>query len=146
MLCWQYFQRPILLSVELNKYVIPNLQHVGVILVDEVSGIAPSNSIIMDLATRPARPCFTHLPEVILHVAGKNVVLSNTHIHPKLLSFKIRLQASSSVAFEVGNIQTIRVELEDLGKAVPRHRNGTFFEVVTKRPVAQHLKECLQHN
>ena len=34
---------------ELHEHQVPDLQHVGVVLVDEISGVAASDSVVVDL-------------------------------------------------------------------------------------------------
>jgi hypothetical protein len=51
----------VVLAIELNKYVVPDLKDVGVILIDEVSSISPSNAIVVDFAARTAGTSRTHL-------------------------------------------------------------------------------------
>ena len=45
------------------------------------------------------------------------------------------------VAGKVRGIQAFGSEFEFLGQAFPRHVNGTFFEIIPKRPIAKHFKK-----
>ena len=56
----------------MDEHKVPDLQHVGVVLVDKMGSIPTTNPVIVDLTAGPTRACVTHLPEVILHVAGED--------------------------------------------------------------------------
>lgn len=72
---WSRTPRP---PVILDEHEVPDLQHVGVILVDKMCSIPTSDPVIVDLTAGTARACVTHLPEVILHVAREDFGV----IHP----------------------------------------------------------------
>mgnify|MGYP001021360563 CR=1 FL=1 len=62
------FKRSVYIPVELDEDEIPDLEDVGVILVDKVSDVAtPSNAVVVKLSGGAARADVTHLPEVVLH-------------------------------------------------------------------------------
>lgn len=64
--------------VILDEHEVPDLQHIGVILVDKMCSIPTSDPVIVDLTAGTTWACVTHLPEVILHVAGEDFGV----IHP----------------------------------------------------------------
>lgn len=84
MLGRQRSKAAIVLSVVGHEDVVPDFEDVRVVLIDEVSGVSTSDSVEMDLATRPTRTNSTHLPEVVLDVSGKNVILFDTDVEPEL--------------------------------------------------------------
>ena len=51
---------------------VPDLEHVGVVAVDEMGGIAAADAVVVDLGARSARADVAHLPEVVLHVVGQD--------------------------------------------------------------------------
>lgn len=64
--------------VELDEDQVPDLQDIGIVHVDQVRCVPTSDAVEMDLAAGAARPCVSHLPEVVLHAAGQNASL----LHP----------------------------------------------------------------
>ncbi|KAG9796345.1 hypothetical protein KCU88_g142, partial [Aureobasidium melanogenum] len=61
----QRAQTLIRLPVVLNKHVVPDLQHVRIVLVDETGSIAPaSDSVIVNFGTRTTWTLVTHFPEI----------------------------------------------------------------------------------
>lgn len=58
--------------VVLDEHEVPDLQHIGVILVDKMCSIPTTNPVIVDLTAGTTWACVTHLPEVILHVARED--------------------------------------------------------------------------
>ena len=53
----------------------------------------------------------------------------------------VRLKPLSRIAFEPGGIKTGGIDLEHIGEQGPRPVDRFFFEVITERPVPEHLKE-----
>ena len=60
---------------------------------------------------------------------------------PYLLGFLVGGQVLGGVSTKVGGIQPVFVQLVHCCQQLPSPMNGFPFEVVAKRPVAQHLKE-----
>lgn len=140
----QRTQRTIRLTIILNKNVVPDLQHVRIVLVDQMSSITPPpNTVVVDLTTGTAWALITHLPKVILHVPRENVVVRNTSSAPEILCFKIRLEATSFVTFKVGHVEPVGVEPVNLGEKLPRVGDSFLLEIVAKTPVPEHLEESL---
>ena len=137
-------ERLVGLSVELDEDDVPDFNHQGIVHVDEVGSIpAASDLVVMDFGARTARALVTHLPEVVLHVAGDNVVLGNTNLKPEVLGLKIRLETKVWAALEVGDIESLGIQPVDLCEELPRPRNSLLLEIIAERPVTQHLKESL---
>ena len=62
------------IPVELDEDEVPDLEHVGVILVDKVSDVAtPSNAVVVKLSGGAARASVAHLPEVVLHASRNHL-------------------------------------------------------------------------
>lgn len=61
--------------VELDEDQVPDLQHVGVVHVDQVGGVPAPDAVEVDLAAGSAGARVPHLPEVVLHAAGQDAGL-----------------------------------------------------------------------
>ncbi|KAI5309940.1 hypothetical protein KEM55_002081 [Ascosphaera atra] len=124
------------LAVVLDEDVVPDLKDIRVVLVDERRGIAAPDPVVVDLAARAARALVAHLPEVILHVAGEDVVFSDADVEPALSGLVVGLEAGLGLAFEVGDVEAVRVEAVDFDQEVPGVSDGVALEVVAEGPVA----------
>jgi hypothetical protein len=93
------------LSVELHENKVPDLDNHGIIHVDQAGGVASSDLVVVDLAARTARALVTHLPKVILHVSGNDVIFGHASLLPQLFGFQIGLEAKGRVALKVCNIE-----------------------------------------
>ncbi len=141
----QDFQRAVGLAVELDKHVVPDLDHVRVRLVHQLRHHPRREAhhhlpIDMDLRARAARPRVAHLPEVVLHVAGDDP-LGGQVLQPQLLRFEIRLQPRFFVPAEVRRVQRILRQLVHARQQFPRPRDRFGFKIITEGPVAEHLEE-----
>ena len=77
----QRTQRFVRLAIESHEDEIPDFEDIGVVHVDEMRGVpSTADSIVMDLRARTAGTRLAHLPEVVLHVAGKDVVLRHAQL------------------------------------------------------------------
>ena len=65
----------------LDEDQVPDLQHIGVVLVDKRSGVAAADAVVMDLRAWPARPLVAHLPEVVLAPERQHARLRE-HLQP----------------------------------------------------------------
>ena len=100
--------------------------------------------------TRTAGTDLAHFPEVILGsqwnsavyvlVSFKDVVVGEVR-SPDRVGFLIARNAVLLRALEVGGIETRGVQLVDLRQEFPGEVDGSFFEVVSERPVSKHLEE-----
>lgn len=82
-------------------------------------------------------------PEIVGGIAGQDMIFGNADVEPELSGLEVRFEIEGGVALEVGDVEPGRVEAVDFGEEVPRGRDGPGFEVVAKRPVAEHFKECM---
>ncbi len=71
------------------------------------------------------------------------MVLSNTHLEPKVTSFRIRLETLLGITLKVCHIQTVGRQAVHLSEELPSHLDSFLLEVVTERPVTQHLEESV---
>ncbi len=66
-------------------------------------------------------------PKIIFCTAGNDVVLGDANIQPTLPRLEVRLEPVLKVTFKVGDIQSVLVELIDVGQDVPRISNSVFL-------------------
>mmetsp|Transcript_100547 Transcript_100547/g.259697 ORF Transcript_100547/g.259697 Transcript_100547/m.259697 type:complete len:349 (-) Transcript_100547:51-1097(-) len=134
-------QAAIRLSLVLHEHVVPDLQHIRVIQVDEMGCIAATDTIVVDLSARAARASLAHLPEVVLHIEGQDPRVRQVLL-PDLLGFLIHRHVGLLlVSTVVRRIQSVRVHVVHLRQQLPRPLDRVLFEVVAEGPVAKHLKE-----
>ena len=96
----------------------------------------------MYFGTRTARASTPHLPKIILlpqtqHAIGGQI----RHARPEIFGLLIGLQTIVLVAAKHRCPHAIFWEFPHLCEQLPRPCYGFFFEVIAKRPVAQHLKK-----
>ncbi|KAI7360092.1 Alanine--tRNA [Hortaea werneckii] len=137
----QRLQSAVRLTVVLDEDVVPDLEHIRVILVDEICSIAIADAVVVNFRARTTGTLVAHFPEVVLHVTGEDVIFGNANTFPELLGLEIGLQTCIGFTFEVSDIQSVRLQAEDFRQEFPGIGNGFFLEVISKRPVTQHLEE-----
>ena len=93
----------------------------------------------MDLRARAAWTSISHFPEVVVLVAVNDVVGRNM-LQPEFGSLFIPLQVFLFAALENGHVEVCGIQFQDVHQILPRQVDGSFLEVVSKRPVAQHLE------
>ncbi len=128
------------LAVELDEDEVPDLEDIGVVLVDQVGGFAPADAVEVDLGAGAAGAGVAHLPEVVLGVAREDAVLREVAA-PEVAGLEVGGLVGGGVALEVGGVEAIGGELADLGQELPGPVDGVLLEVVAEGPVAQHLEE-----
>jgi hypothetical protein len=52
MLCGEWPERPIILTVELDENVVPDFEDIWVILIDQMGSVAISNAVKMNFAVK----------------------------------------------------------------------------------------------
>ena len=70
-------------------------------------------------------------------------MISRNVLQPIAGSLIITDKVFLSRTLENCNIKVFRVKFKNVNKILPCHVNSTFFEVITKRPVTQHLEHCV---
>ena len=140
----QRLQRTVSLAVELHKYVVPNLNHLRVVLIDhfatgDQSYLCLVTQVEVDLATRTARTGIAHFPEVILFVTTNDMV-GRQETQPEIVSLLIERNTVLLRALEYGCIHTLLRQFIHLGQQLPRPFDSLFLEIVAKRPVTEHLE------
>ena len=131
-------------TVVLHEYEVPYLNDQGVILVHQfMSGhklfLRLVAQVDMYLAARAAGALLAHFPEIVLLRAFQNAALVDM-LFPEVVSFGVHLQAVLCIAAKHGDVQVPFVDMHHLGQEFPTVSDGLAFEIVAKRPVAQHLE------
>mmetsp|Transcript_12841 Transcript_12841/g.23246 ORF Transcript_12841/g.23246 Transcript_12841/m.23246 type:complete len:211 (+) Transcript_12841:2106-2738(+) len=129
-----------LIPIVLNKHNVPNLNQIRIIGIDQCRCIPIPNPIIMKLRAWSTWPRVTHLPEIVFGVACNDTFFGKV-FEPELAGFFVGFEAQTGVAFKVGGIETVWINVVDLGQKFPGVINGFLFEVISKGPGAQHFKE-----
>ena len=93
----------------------------------------------MYLRARTTRTCVSHFPEVVVLVAIDDMV-GRHMLSPITCSLIITNEVFFLRTFEHGHIQVLGVKLQYIHKIFPCHIDGTFLEIITKTPVAEHLE------
>ncbi len=140
----QFFKTAISLAVELHEDEVPDFNHLWVVLIHEFASrhlclFLWSTGIEMYFRTRTTRTRVTHFPEVVVLVTIDDVV-SRHVLQPELSSLIVALDVLFRRTLEHRHIQILWIELEHIHQILPSHVDGSFFEVVAKRPVAEHLE------
>src|SRR5262245_19438289 len=99
-----------------------------------VAGFRPA--IEMNLATRPARSCLPHLPEILFFTEAFDPLRwQATDLSPELFGLNI---------VEInGRPQLILWQSPFLSQKLPSPLNGFGFVVVAERPIAEHFKKSV---
>mmetsp|Transcript_27030 Transcript_27030/g.54413 ORF Transcript_27030/g.54413 Transcript_27030/m.54413 type:complete len:590 (+) Transcript_27030:977-2746(+) len=132
----------VLVAEHLDEDHVPDLEHVGIVHVDEVGGVAPPDAVVVELSAGPARPGLAHLPEVVLHVPLEHAV-GRKILQPELACLLVRWDGAALVlvSLAVGGIESVGLESVDTGEQLPGPRDCLLLEVGGETPVAQHLEE-----
>mmetsp|Transcript_12867 Transcript_12867/g.42976 ORF Transcript_12867/g.42976 Transcript_12867/m.42976 type:complete len:420 (+) Transcript_12867:1711-2970(+) len=129
-------------AVVLDEDVVPDLQNVRVVEVDQVRRVAAADAVVVDLRAGAAGARVAHLPKVVAAVKGEDAL--GGHVlepdAPRLLVGG-HARRAELVASEVCHVQSVRVQAKGHGEALPGHGDGLLLEVVAEAPVAQHLEE-----
>ena len=118
------------------------LEDVGVVLVDEVGGVAAADAVVVELGARAAGAGVAHLPEVVLHAALEDVVRGQV-AQPQLARLLVGGGAAAAVgvALAVGGVEAVRGDLPHFGDEFPGPVDGFLLEIIAEGPVAEHLEE-----
>ena len=142
----QGLQRTVGLAVELHEHDIPDLDDLRVVLIHQLTtALAAGGTLFgcarvdVDLRAGTAGPRVAHLPEVVVLVAVDDVV--DRHVlGPVLGSLVVARDVLLGGALKDGNIEILRIQLQHVHQVLPRHIDSALLEVVTERPVAEHLE------
>jgi len=93
----------------------------------------------MDFGTGTTGAGIAHFPEIIFFIAVDDTV-GRQELFPDGSSFIVATEPFGRRSFKNGYIEPVFVELQHIGKVFPGPFDGFFFEVIAKRPVAEHLE------
>mmetsp|Transcript_13571 Transcript_13571/g.37041 ORF Transcript_13571/g.37041 Transcript_13571/m.37041 type:complete len:263 (+) Transcript_13571:2054-2842(+) len=145
-LCRQVDQGSVVLALKLHEDIVPDLEHIRVVHVDEFWTLSPSDAVVMDLRARTTRTRVAHLPEIVLHVKGQDSRVRQILLPDPLGILIHRHSGLLLVASIVRGIQPIGVQVVHLGQQFPSPIDRLLLEVVAKRPIAKHLKKSVVVN
>ena len=140
----ELLQRPVAAAVVLHEDEVPDLDDLGIVLVDQFAARRQRLQLVgaivdMDLRAGTAGARVAHLPKVVVLVAVDDMVLGHV-LPPELGRLFVAGQAFLLVALEDRDVEVLGVEVENTNEILPGRVDGALLEVVAKRPVAQHLK------
>ena len=140
----QAFERAVGFAIVLHEHQVPNLDHKGVVLVDEFGSrnggfLSVGAVVYVDFRAGAAGTGVAHFPEVVVLVAVDDVVLREIAF-PNGGGLIVALQTGTLVAFEDGHIEVFGIDFEHFDQKLVGEDDGVFFEVVAERPVAQHFE------
>ena len=135
------------LALELHEDDVPYFDNLRIVLINKLTTrrfrlFFGTARVYVYLRARATRACFAHFPEVVVLVSVDNVVCWQV-FEPVLCSFVVAGNTFRGAAFEYGNIQIGRVQLQNINQILPRIVDGVFLEVVAKAPVAEHFEHCM---
>ena len=93
----------------------------------------------MNLRARPARPHITHFPEIIFFIPVQDSIFRQIQL-PILQRLFILLQMILLTSLENRCIQPIFIQTHLFRKELPSVSNRLFLEIITERPITQHLE------
>src|SRR5580693_731999 len=103
----------------------------------------------MYFATRAARACVAHGPEIFLEAGdGNDSVARCADVHPKIEGLFVNAECFSGSdlgAAKYREGQLINRDAEPFGRSdqFPGVRDGVFFEIIAEGKIAEHLEECV---
>jgi hypothetical protein len=141
----KFLQGTVGLAQKFHEDVVPNLNHAGVVVVDQLCArdsraVSGGPHVYVDLRTRTARTRIPHFPKIVFFGTVQNAVLGNVFF-PNRLGLLVRSQSVGGIASKNRHVQLVRVDFVDLGQKLPGPSNGVLFEVIAKTPVPEHLEQ-----
>ena len=132
------------LAFELHEHDVPYLNDLWVVLVHQLAAghlglLLGAAAVQVNLGAGAAGARVAHFPEVVVLVSVDDVVGGHV-LEPVRGSLVVAGQPLLLRAFEHGDVEVTRVELQHVDQILPGHVDGALLEVVAKRPVAQHLE------
>ncbi len=98
-----------------------------------------ASAVHVYLRAGAARAGIAHFPKVIVLVAVQDMV-GRQVLCPDRSRLLVTSQPLFGCALKDGGIEVLRVDVQHIHDVFPRKVDGSFLEVITKRPVAQHLE------
>ena len=144
MMIGQIFQTSVRFPVVLHKYKVPDFNHQWIILIHQFTtgfqfSLLLGPEVDMDFRTRPTRSHIPHFPKIIFFIAEEDSILGQI-IHPNFTGFCISFQSVLFASFKDSSVQPVFIQPHYSGQEFPGKSNRIFFEIITERPVPQHLE------
>ena len=132
------------LAVVLHEHEVPYLYHLVVVGVHERGSghcgpLLVSAQVDVDFAARSARTGLAHLPEIVVLVAQKYMVLRHM-LEPGLPGLGVEFGAVFCGTLEHCRIELGLVNAVHLGEQFPGPVYGLGLEIVAEAPVSEHLE------
>ena len=132
-------------AVEFHEDEVPNLNDLGMVFVHQRPSVGLGTFVFaakvdVDFRARPTRPCLAHLPEVVFFVGSKDAVVGDVFL-PLGTRFVVCGKSVTLVTAKDGHVKAVFVQTVTIREQFPRPVDGFGFEVVPKRPVAEHFEE-----
>ena len=138
--------------VELHEHVVPNLDEAVTVFIGAAGGTTGNvgTVVVKNLRARTARSGVGHHPEVVGLVATALVVTNADDAvfcldalrRPARFDENALPNGMGFIVFQVHRgVKLVGGQLVDLGQQLPRPLQRLALEIVTKRPVAQHLEK-----
>ena len=132
------------LALILHEHQVPDFDDLVVVGVHQlVAGhfgdLLVAAQVDVDLGAGTAGAGVAHFPEVVVLVAGEDVV-GRKVLEPGGLGLGVQGGAVFLAAFEYGGVQLGLVNLVDFRQQFPGPVDGLGLEIVAEAPVAQHLE------
>ncbi len=140
----QPLKRAVCLAVVLHEDKIPNLDNLGVVLIDQLTPrnccfLLLGTTVYMYLGAGTARSGITHLPEVVVLVAIQNMICRQV-LCPDGSRLFVTSQSFFGSTLEYRCIEVLRINMQDINNVFPCKVDSPLLEVITKRPVTEHLE------
>ena len=143
----QRMQRTVVMTLVLHEHQVPDFYHLRMVFIDHLrtayfGAFLVAAQINVNLRARAAGTRFAHFPEVIMPVSVYDVVLGQMFF-PQCGSFVITFKAVGGISFKNSGIKAFGIEAQTLNQKFISPVNGISFEIVAKRPVAEHFEHCM---
>ena len=93
----------------------------------------------MNLTAGAAGTGIAHLPEIVVLVAVQDMILGE-ELLPDGSGFVVTLQTLFLATLKYSSVEVLGVQLENIYQILPCPADSLLLEVVTERPVTQHLE------
>ena len=135
------------MGVVLDENQVPDLDDLRVVFVDQLDAgfdrtLFVRAHVVVQLGARTARAGVAHHPEVVLRPAVHDVLMRNGRLaSPEAGSFFVGLETQFLIALVHRGVHAGRIQTPFFREQLPGPTNSFFLEVISERPIAQHLKE-----
>ncbi len=131
-------------SVVLHEHEVPDFNHLRVVHVNEVAASYLLSGFVVtkvdvDFGARTAGTRFAHFPEVVLLVPIDDAVFADMFF-PVAISLHVSRLSVLFITTKNSHVKSVLVDLHHLSKVFPSIGDGFLFEIIAKRPVAQHFE------